>query len=165
MAIQLQIGSELVEVPSSGADPNWSSGIIDAFQAIALQLQSIASPFDVAPKVQILTSDANANLPLTDASFPSGSVRSFTLYYAIYRTNGVSSLIQQGEISGSYDTLDSAWILTDVFNGNRQSNGIPYQSFAMSGDQLVLNTVAMGGAYDSVNSTISYSAKTQLTTE
>lgn len=159
------IGSQIIDIPNSGADPNWSSGIIDAFEAIALQLQAIASPFDVAPRVQILTSDANVNLTLADASFPSGSVRSFSLYYTIYRTNDVDSLVTQGEVSGAYDTLNAVWILNDSFNGERQADGIPYQSFAMSGDDLTLSTVAMGGAYNSVDSTISFSAKTELTTE
>ena len=46
--------------------------------------------------------------------------------------------------------------------GTKQSTGALYHTFAMSGDQLTLTTVAIGGSYDSINSKISYSAATEL---
>ncbi len=163
--ITITIGTSIIEFPDSGSDPNWAPAVIDFAESVAAQLQAVASPFDVPPKVQILTSDANSNLVLEDCTFPSGSVRSFSLYYAIYRTNDVTALIAQGEIAGIYDTLNSAWVLSDVFKGQRQSDGIPYQAFAMSGDTVVLSTVAMGGSYSSTESMISFSAKTQLASQ
>lgn len=163
---RLVIGTQVIEFPNSGADPLWSEAVIDFAEAVTAQLATVASPFDIPPKVQILTSDSNVNLNIQDAVFPSGSVRSFTLYYTIYRTNGVISVIDQGEVAGMYDTLNAAWSLNDTFQGTRQaSSGLPYQTFNMSGDQLQLNTTAIGGAYSTVDSTISYSAKTELTTD
>ncbi len=161
----ITVGSEVIDFPNSGTDPNWAPAVIAYAQAVANQLQAQASPFDVPPKVQILTSDSNVNLNLTDAIFPSGSVRSFSMYYTIFRTNTVDSVLDQGEVYGSYNSDTTAWVLSEKFNGTRQDDGLPYQSFNMSGDQLQLNTVAIGGSYDSVNSTISFSAKTELATE
>lgn len=57
------------------------------------------------------------------------------------------------------------WILQHEFTGERQTSGIPYHTFSMSGDQLQMSTVAIGGAYDSINSKISYSAKTLLVSD
>lgn len=162
---RLVIGTRVIEFPDSGSSPLWSEAVIDFAQSVESQLALTASAFDVPPRVQILTSDSNSGLNITDCIFPSGSVRSFSVFYAIYRTNGVTSLIQQGEIRGIYDTLEAAWYLNDEFNGDRQADGLPYQSFQMSGDQLQLNTTLLGGAYDTANSRISYSAKTQLKTE
>ena len=160
----ISIGGQIIDFPNSGQDPLWSTGVIAFAQAVADQLAAVASPFDVPPKVQVLTSDSNVNLNLTDAIFPNGSVRSFSMYYTIYRTNGVDSVTTQGEVYGAYDSLGAMWILSEKFDGVRQADGSAYQTFNMSGDALQLSTVAIGGAYDSVNSTISFSAKTELVT-
>jgi hypothetical protein len=163
---RIVIGGQVIDFPNSGSDPNWASGIIAFAQAVAEQLEAIASPFDVPPKVQILTSNSNTNLALEDAIFPTGSVRSFTLYYAIYRVSSTTSITEQGEVSGMYNSDTSTWILTDSYSGDRQATtGLPYHTFSMDGDQLEISTVAIGGTYDSASSTISYSAKTQLETE
>lgn len=165
MSVRVTIGTQVIDLPSPGADPNWAEAWDNFATAVANQLQAIASVFDVAPQVQILSSDSNTNLDVADCIFPSGSVRSFTMYYAIYRKNTTTSIKEQGEISGIYDTLNSTWIIKDQYNGDRATDGTPYHAFNMSGDQLQLSTVAIGGSYDSVNSTISYSAKTELVTE
>lgn len=162
---RLIIGGQVIEFPNSGQDPLWSTAVIDFAEAVTSALAATGSAFDVPPKVQILTSDSNSNLSMTDCIFPSASVRSFSLYYAIYRTNGTISLLQQGEVRGEYDTLENTWILNDSFNGDVQASGLACQSFAMNGDQLTISTTAMGGSYDTTESTVSYSAKTQLAVE
>lgn len=162
---QLLVGQQLIDFPNSGADPLWSEAVIDFAQAVTDQLATLSSGFDIAAKVQILTSDANTNLNISGAIFPSGSVRAFVFGYAIYRTNGVISVLDSGTVRGQFDTLNSTWLLQHQFVGNRQSNGVQYHTFSMSGDQLTLSTVAIGGSYDSANSKISYSAKTELIQE
>lgn len=164
-SIPLMIGQQTIQFPNSGSDPNWSPAVIDFAKAVTAQLASLGSPFDIAPKVQILTSDANTSLNIQDAIFPSGSVRSFTLYYVTYRQNGVIALVEQGEIKGVFNTLTTTWTLCDQYNGNRQSDGTPWHSFQMSGDQLQINLTAMGGSYNTTLSTLGYSAKTELVTD
>lgn len=162
--VNITIGNQTIKFPLSGEDALWSPAIIDFAQAVSVQLSAIASPFDVSPRVQTLTSDTNSGLNIEDAVFPSGSVRSFNFSYSIYRTNGVTVLSEDGIVNCVYDTANSTWYLQHEFNGDKQADGQPYHTFAMSGDQLTLSTVALGGAYDSANSTISYNAKTLLIT-
>lgn len=162
MSIPITIGNQVINFPSSGESPNWAPALIDFAEAVSLQLISIASPFDISPRAQILTSDANINLNIDQVIFPSGSVRGFSFNYAIYRTNGVISLAETGFVNGVFDTLSSIWTLEHEFSGPRQSDGSVYHSFTMSGDQMQLSTVAIGGSYDSTNSKISYAARTIL---
>jgi hypothetical protein len=166
MSVRIVVGSQVIEFPSSGQDANWAPAVIQFAQAAADQLAAIASQFDISPRVQILTSNANTNLDVNGVIFPSGSVRSFAFSYAIYRVSDTPfSLAEDGMVSGVYDTLNSTWNLQHEFEGSRQADGTPYHTFTMSGDQLQITTVAISGAYDNVNSKLSYAAKTVLTSD
>lgn len=162
---RINIGGTIINFPNSGTDANWAPAVIEFAQAVADVLASIASPFDISPRVQILTSDNNINININSVTFPSGSVRAFLFSYAIYRVNDTMALAETGSIYGVYDTLNSTWSLNHQFEGEKQSSGQPYHTFIMSGDQMQLSTVAIGGSYDSNNSKISYSAKTNLITD
>jgi hypothetical protein len=159
---RITIGTKVIDFPGSGRDANWSQSVIEFAVEVANVLAGLASRFDISPRVQILTNDANTNLDLDTVIFPSGSVRSFVFTYSIYRTNGTTSITEAGTITGVFDTLTSTWEIQRDFEGDKQANGNSYHSFIMSGDQMQLSTVAMGGSYDSINSKISYSAKTNL---
>lgn len=160
----IQIGSQLINFPNSGTDSNWSPAVIRFAQAVSDQLAAIASEFDIAPRVQILTSNANPALAVTDVIFPNNAVRSFTFSYAIYRLSDSTSLAESGTVTGVYNTDDSLWVLQHEFEGERQSDGTPYHTFSMSGDQVILTTIAIPGIYNSTESKISYAAKTILVT-
>ncbi len=161
---RLVVGTTVVDFPNAGSDPSWAPAVIEFAQAITDQVNAIASPFDIVPRVQILTNDTNTNLTLTGAVFPSGSVRAFNFDYGIYRTNGVTAVAEVGKLYAVYNTLTASWQLENDFVGPRQANGTPYHTFDMNGDQIVLSTVALGGSYDTTNSKISFSATTQLIT-
>ena len=160
------VGTTVIDFPTSGTDANWGIAVEQFATAVANELAGLASPFDVSPRVTTLNNDANVNLPVPGCLFPSTSVRSFALSYAIYRTNGsglgTTTLAEEGTVSGVFNTVTSLWYLQHDFNGDRQANGEAYHTFSMSGDQLNLTTVAINGSYDSVNSKLSYSAKTIL---
>lgn len=163
MSIKITIGNQTIDFPSSGQSPNWAMAVDDFAQAVADQLIAIASPFDIAPRVQTLNNDANTNLNLNGVIFPHEAITAFVCTYSIYRTNGVISLAEQGVINGVYDPLTASWSLQQDFQGPRQADGTQYNVFNISGDQLQLSTVAIGGAYDSINSKISLFARTNLT--
>ena len=158
----IQVGNRIIKFPNSGSDAQWSQPVIDFAQAVAQELQGISSEYDVNPRVQTLISNTNTNLAISGLTFPNSAVRGFTVSYAIYRTNTVDSLVQTGTFSGIYDTVNSNWVVEHEFVGERQSNGLPYHTFGMSGDNVTLSTIAMTGSYDNINSNISYSAKTLL---
>jgi hypothetical protein len=159
----ITIGQKVIPFPASGTDANWSGPVIAFAQAVADQLATVASQFDISPRVLILTSNSNTNVPIPNAIFPSGSVRSFIFSYAIYRTDGVTALDESGTVTGVYNSLSASWDLEHEFQGARQASGAPYHTFSISGDQIQISTVALTGTYDATNSKISYSAKTLLT--
>lgn len=75
-----------IDIPSSGASPNWSPAIIEAFQAIADAVNSVTATFDVAPQAQnIDANNASTNIDLNNLIFPSADVRAATIYYTVYR--------------------------------------------------------------------------------
>jgi hypothetical protein len=165
MSVKLIIGQQVINFPTSGTDSNYAPAIVQFAQAVTDQLSSIASSFDISPRVQVLTDDVNSAIDVVGCSFPSSSVRAFTFNYAIYRTNDVDSYAENGVVGAVYDTLTSTWILQHEFEGQRQSDGSLYNSFSMSGDQLTLTTVGIGGTYNSVTSKISYNARTNLVSD
>ena len=166
--IPITVGGIVIQFPNTGASPIWSESVIQFAQAVATQLQTISSPFNIAPTVQVLTSNANSGITLngngSNLSFPHLSVRSFTFTYAIYRVTSTPTInIQWGTVSGIYNTNTSQWSVEHNFQGDAP-NGIPYCTFDInSSDQLLLTTAALTpGIYDGVNSTISYSTTTEL---
>lgn len=165
--IPVVIGNTVIQIPNTGASAIWSEAIIQFVQAVEVQLQAIASPFDIPPTVQVLTSNTNAAINLTgtgaNLTFPSGSVRSFVFTYSIYRLSSTDSVTETGTVIGVYNTDDASWSMQHEYIGDVQTSGASYVTFSMSGsDELLLTTVAIPGVYDSTDSKISYSAQTEL---
>lgn len=161
--VNITVGSQVIKFPLSGEAPNYAPAIVQFAEAVATQLQTLSSAYDVSPRMQILSLDANTNLSINNATFPHASVRNFTFTYAISRKNASTTIVEEGVITGVYDGTISSWILQQDFSGDKDnSTGLPYHSFSMSGDQLQFSCSAMGGTYDSTNSRISYFAKTTL---
>lgn len=160
------IGSTVIDFPSSGADANWAPATIEFAQTVSDVLAGLVSAFDISPRVEVLANDANVGYAIPSAAFPNLQVRSFVFSYSIYRTNGVTTLSETGTIFGVYNKVPSPgvseWMIEHQFSGPRQANGNQYHTFYMTNDQIYLDTVALGGAYDNLNSKISYSAKTLL---
>lgn len=169
MSVKLIVNSQVINFPTSGTDQNWAQAVTQFAEAVTDKLDSLSSQFDVEPTVQNLLNDANNQIDIEKCEFPSGLVRSFNFVYAIYRTNGSGlgtiTLSEQGFVNAVYDTENEVWILQHEFSGRRQSNGLPYHTFSMSGDKLQFTSVAIGGSYDSIVSKLSYSAKTNLVSE
>lgn len=159
---KLTIGGTVINFPATGRDAVWSDAVTDFASAVTDQLSGLSGQFDINPKVQTLSLDQNTNLAIANANFPSGSVRGFNFQYSIYRTNGVTHLAEKGSVIAVYNTGNASWELEHNFIGDKQASGESYTSFSMSGDQLTISTVAMGGSYDGTNSKLSYSCKTDL---
>lgn len=116
MAIQLIIKGTAIEVPSSGQSPNWSSGIIEALQALTDAVNSVTGTYDVAPQVQNIDANNNStNVTIANLAFPPSEVRSATIFYSVYRMT---------EDSGPPDGQEVAegGTITVVYNASNPTN-------------------------------------------
>lgn len=83
---KIVIKGKTINVPNSGASPNWSQGIIDAIQALSDAVNSVTATYDVPPQVQnIDANNESTNVDLNNLSFPSSEVRAATIYYSVRR--------------------------------------------------------------------------------
>lgn len=167
MSTQVTIGTTIIDFPDQGDTPAWGEAITQFASACATQFQATQSTFDVPPTVSALPTATITNQLLT--TFDSTLVRSFDLYYAIYRVStggGATSLAEEGEVSGIYNTLSATWNITHEFNGSRNTDGTLYNTFSMSGGDIRVSCAALsGGTYDGTNSKISYFIKTNNVSE
>ena len=116
MAIQLIIKGTAIEIPSSGQSPNWSSGIIEALQALTDAVNSVTGTYDVAPQVQSIDANNNSsNVTIANLAFPPSEVRSATIFYSVYRMT---------ENSGPPDGQEVAegGTITVVYNASNPTN-------------------------------------------
>lgn len=74
-----------IDIPSSGASPNWSPAIIEAFKALADAVNATTATYDVPPQVQNIDAFNTGTVNLNNLQFPSSEVRSATIFYAVYR--------------------------------------------------------------------------------
>jgi hypothetical protein len=103
LSVTINISGQVIDIPSSGQSPNWASGVIEAFQAIADALQSVAGPFDVPPQAQPLDSyNPGTDIELQNASFPTTEVRSVELIYSVFRQTTTDTVYEQGTLKAIY---------------------------------------------------------------
>jgi hypothetical protein len=116
-----------VNIPDSAQSPNWSTGIIEAFEVLADAVNSVTGSFDVAP--QTLNIDANnnsTNVDITNLNFPASEVRASTIYYSVFRKTEDSGppdaqeLTEAGTLEISYNDsrpINEKWEIVRTFQG------------------------------------------------
>lgn len=148
--VMITIKGTRINIPNSGASPNWAPAIIEAFQAIADAVNVFTGSFDVAPQAQAIDAfNPGSNIDIDNLTFPPGEVRSATIYYTVYRKT---------EDSGPADGVELAegGTLELIYNASRPSNqkwevirsggGEAYVSFAATDlGQVQISTQAVSG--------------------
>lgn len=156
MAITITIQGTPIEIPSSGESPNWSSGIIEAFQVIESALNSAVGTFDVPP--QVFNGDAynpGTGISLPNLSFSTSDVRSADISYAVYRETSSTNAAESGSINVVYNPNNSVgnkWEIQRDYVGDGQI------TFTISdAGQVSFTTTTLAGINHTMR--ISYSAK------
>jgi hypothetical protein len=109
MSVKIIIKGTAITLPSSGASPNWSPAILEAFKALADAVNAITGTYDVAPQVQPINDDNQViNRPIDNLSFPSLDVRAATIYYSVYRKTDLNEVTEAGTLEISYNDKRSA---------------------------------------------------------
>jgi hypothetical protein len=113
-----------VELADSAGSPNWAPGVIEAFQLLASALQGVVGNFDVSP--QSISIDGASFNPtsspqdIAPLSFPTASVRSVSISYAVYRTAESPSAVvaEEGDIQAIYNSDAGTWEISREYTGN-----------------------------------------------
>lgn len=159
MSVKINIGSTVINFPTSGTDANWAEAVTEFALAVENQLLSVGLITDISPQVTDIPETAIKQLFEMD----SAQVRAFTMQYGSYRVStgvGATSKTVAGVVNGVYNETTSTWTIDHEFYGDKQPNGEPYIDFDMNADVLEVTPVSIGGTYDTINSTISFLAKT-----
>lgn len=141
-----------INIPASGANPNWSPAIIEAFQALADAVNVFTGSFDVAPQtMNIDVYNSSSNIAVTNLTFPPADVRAVTIFYTVYRKTDKS-------VPAAGDNMEVAetGTLSCVYNNARPSNqkweigrigpGNAYIDFTMNDiGQIQFTTTALTG--------------------
>lgn len=134
MAIKLLIKGTPVEIPESGASPNWSPGIISAIEALTEAVNSISGTYDVAPQVQDISElSINQDHDINNLIFPpalvsaSADVRAAIIYYSVYRkteTDGIEPGVEIAEagtlqiVYNDANPVNNKWEIQREFVGD-----------------------------------------------
>lgn len=159
MSVKITIGSTVINFPTSGTDANWAEAVTEFALAVEDRIIAIGLITDIAPQVVDIPETAVKKLFKMDSAI----VRSFTMQYSSYRVStgvGATSIEVSGVVNAVYNETASSWSIQHEFFGDKQPNGEPYITFDMNVNELEATPVSIGGTYDTVNSTISFSAKT-----
>jgi hypothetical protein len=89
-----------IEIPASGASPNWSPAIIEAFQALSDAVNSFTGTFDVAPQsLSIDSFNPGIDVTIDNLVFPPLDVRASTIFYSVHRLTADSGSGDQKDVS------------------------------------------------------------------
>lgn len=106
-----------INIPASGANPNWSPAIIEAFQALADAVNVFTGSFDVAPQtMNIDVYNSSSNIDVTNLSFPPADVRAVAIFYTVYRKTDESA-----PAAGDNMEVAETGTLSCVYNNSRPS--------------------------------------------
>jgi hypothetical protein len=155
MSVKITIKGTTITLPSSGASPNWSPAILEAFKAIESAINSIAGTYDIAPQTQnINANDASSLISIDNLSFPSADVRAATIYYAVHRKSTALEVTEAGTLEISYNDARSnneKWEIVRCGQGDASINFIITDL-----GQIKFTTTTIGGSGHT--GTISYRA-------
>lgn len=135
------IGSSIIDIPDSGASPNWAPAIIEAFQAIEAALQGFVGPFDVAPQTFVIDAqNPGSNIDIPGLTFPPSDVRAAFIRYTVHRETTTTEVNEQGELWAIYNDTNG------TFDFSQQKSDDADISFSITNvGQVQLTTTALGG--------------------
>lgn len=93
-----------ITFPVSGSSPQWAEAVDQFARAVEGALNSVVGAFDVAPQALIIDAyNPGTNIPIAALSFPTASVRSAFIRYAVFRATNTTSVYESGELEIVYN--------------------------------------------------------------
>lgn len=114
----IDINGTTVNMPLSGASPNWAPAIIQLFQLIAEALAINVTPYDIPPQTYNMVSNINSNVAIPNMEFPPAAVSGGVIFYSVSRTaSPAASSDQSGILMFNYDPATLTWQLNNEWVG------------------------------------------------
>jgi len=147
MSIEINIQGNLIEFPESAESPNWAEAMVQFGLAVEAALAAVVGAFDVAPQALILDPyNPGTNIDITALSFPTSTVRSAFIRYAVFRTTTLEQSEESGEILILYNPngpVNNKWQLAQRILGDSESK----ISFNITdAGQIRFSTTALSGS-------------------
>lgn len=111
-----------ITFPVAGSSPQWAEAVDQFAQAVEGALNSVTGAFDVAPQALIIDAfNPGTNIPIAALSFPTASVRSAFIRYAVFRSTNTTSVYESGELEIVYNPngpINNKWEVAQRLVGN-----------------------------------------------
>lgn len=120
MAYTVTIQGTSLSLPEVSASPNWAPGQVAFNKAVANALQFTVGTYDVPPTTYQMVSNNNTDVEIGGLNFPTSQVRTFYLYYSVYRTTTTNNQAESGIITAVYNpnnAVNSKWETAQQFVG------------------------------------------------
>lgn len=146
---KITIKGTVINFPDSGSSPNWSPAVIQAVEALADAVNTIAGTFDISPQVQnIDQNNSSVNITINNLSFPVVDVRSAVIYYTVHRVTQDSGPPDGQDVSeeGTLEILyNESNPITEKWSMVRSGQGDANISFSITDlGQVQFTTTSIG---------------------
>jgi hypothetical protein len=107
--------------PSAGSSPQWAEAVDEFATLVEEALNTVIGAFDVAPQALIIDSyNPGTNIPIAALSFPTASVRSAFIRYAVFRSTNLTSVGETGTLTIFYNPngpTGNKWDVAQILSG------------------------------------------------
>ena len=124
MSIPITIQGTVISFPQSGTGPQWAEAVDQFASAVEGALNSVVGAFDVAPQALIIDAyNPGTNINIAALSFPTTSVRSAFIRYAVFRSTNSTSVYESGSLEIVYNPngpVNNKWEVAQQIVGDGQ---------------------------------------------
>lgn len=146
----LTIAGTVFDYPLPGENPGWGEAATDWASAVTDALGTLQGPGFIPTTTASISDNVTSFTDILGFVFSISSVRSFSAPYSVVRTNGTSSIVEEGVMKAVND--GTTW----YFSIERSKDaGMTFN--LTSGGQVQYKSTAVGGTY---SGTIKFQAQT-----
>lgn len=150
MSVTLTIGGTPFAYPSPGDNPGWGEAATAWAQAVTNSLGTLQGPGFIPTTTASIADNVSTFTDIPGFVFSISATRSFSAPYSVVRTNGTSSIVEEGIMRAVND--GTTWF----FSIERSENaGMTFQ--LTPAGQIQYKSTSVGGTY---SGTIKFQAQT-----
>lgn len=122
MSTLINIAGTPIQFPTSAQSPNWAQAVTDFAKAVEGALSSYVGPYDIPPQVlNIDASNPASNIDLPNLAFPTSTVRSAFIRYAVFRQTDTVTVAESGNLQVVYNPanpVNNKWEIARDYVGD-----------------------------------------------